>query len=153
MRITRAEKIAIAVTFVLVVFAVGYFLGQLSGEHDVRVESVSPEPSETVEALLASIPDMAVENSVDETENSSVVSVPMISSEITGTSGLLNLNSATILELQTLPCIGEVLAQRIVDYREVSGGFTAVEELKNVDGIGDVKFEAIVNLVEVVIEQ
>lgn len=55
----------------------------------------------------------------------------------------LDLNSATAEELTALPGIGEVLAGRIVAYREANGVFTSVEELLQVDGIGEKRFEAI----------
>jgi len=51
--------------------------------------------------------------------------------------GMLNLNTATLDQLETLSGIGEVLAQRILDYREEHGAFKAVEDLLNVSGIGD----------------
>jgi competence protein ComEA len=54
--------------------------------------------------------------------------------------GLVNINTATMAELQTLPGIGAVLAQRIVDYRTAHGGFRSVNDLRQVDGIGDSKF-------------
>ena len=49
---------------------------------------------------------------------------------------LLNINTASAEELQTLPNIGVQMAQRIVDYREQHGKFTSVEALQNVKGIG-----------------
>ena len=49
---------------------------------------------------------------------------------------LLNINTASAEELQTLPNIGARMAQRIVDYREQHGKFTSVEALQNVKGIG-----------------
>jgi competence protein ComEA len=54
--------------------------------------------------------------------------------------GLVNLNSATVAELETLPGIGPVLAQKIVDYRTEHGPFTRVEDLMNVSGIGEARF-------------
>ncbi|MFF5234211.1 helix-hairpin-helix domain-containing protein [Dactylosporangium sp. NPDC000521] len=54
--------------------------------------------------------------------------------------GLVNLNTATVAELQTLPGIGQVLAQRIIDHRDRHGGFRAVTDLRQVEGIGDAKF-------------
>ena len=62
---------------------------------------------------------------------------------------LLNINTADLDTLMTLPGIGPSLAQRILDYRDANSGFVSVEELKNVDGIGDKIFESVVNLVEV----
>jgi competence protein ComEA len=53
-----------------------------------------------------------------------------------GSAGLVNLNAATVAELDGLPGIGPVLAQRIVDHRESSGPFRSVEELDDVPGIG-----------------
>ena len=49
---------------------------------------------------------------------------------------LLNINTATAEELQTLPNIGEATAQRIMDYRTQHGDFTSVDALQNVKGIG-----------------
>lgn len=56
----------------------------------------------------------------------------------TGTPGpLVNLNTADLTTLETLPGVGPVTAQAILDWRTEHGGFTAVEELLEVDGIGD----------------
>ena len=49
---------------------------------------------------------------------------------------LLNINTATVEELQTLPNIGETTAQRIIDYRTQHGDFASVDALQNVKGIG-----------------
>ena len=52
-----------------------------------------------------------------------------------GTSGLVNLNRATEAELMTLSGIGQTKAQAVLNYRDVHGGFSSVEEIMNVDGI------------------
>jgi len=61
----------------------------------------------------------------------------------------INLNTADAESLEGLPGIGPTLAERIISYRENQGGFRSVEELKQVSGIGDKKFEEIEGLVEI----
>jgi len=57
--------------------------------------------------------------------------------------GRININLANLTELQTLPGIGAVRAQSIVDFREASGGFNTIEELMNISGIGQAIFDNI----------
>ncbi|MDR7158801.1 helix-hairpin-helix domain-containing protein [Arthrobacter sp. BE255] len=63
--------------------------------------------------------------------------------------GKINLNAAGIEELGTLPKVGPVLAQRIVDWRKEHGLFTSVEELDAVDGVGPKMLETLLPLVSV----
>ena len=58
-------------------------------------------------------------------------------------SGHLDLNLATKAQLMDLPGIGEVLAQRILDYRQTQGSFHSIDELLNVEGIGEKTLEQI----------
>jgi competence protein ComEA len=66
-----------------------------------------------------------------------------------GTAGPVNLNSATVDQLDELPGIGPVLAQRIIDWRSANGGFTTVRDLDQVSGIGDAIFGELEPLVTV----
>lgn len=52
----------------------------------------------------------------------------------------INLNTATVAQLESLPGVGRVTAERIVEYREMNGEFKKVEELMNVRGVGEKSF-------------
>jgi competence protein ComEA len=62
---------------------------------------------------------------------------------------LLNINTATVRELDALPGIGPVLARRIVDFREKRGGFRRIEELLAVPGISERVWQELKERVEV----
>lgn len=64
-------------------------------------------------------------------------------------SGKVNINSAGVPELDKLPGIGPTLAQRIVDYRSQHGPFRSPEDIKNVSGIGDSRYDQIKDLISV----
>ena len=70
-------------------------------------------------------------------------------SENDNKNNLININDATIQELDTLPGVGEATANKIVNYREEKGKFNSIEEIKNVNGIGDKKYEELKNLISI----
>lgn len=74
---------------------------------------------------------------------------PAVPSAASREGGTVNLNRATADELDTLPGVGEVTAQRILEWREQHGAFTAVEQLREVDGIGETRFERLRDRVSV----
>jgi competence protein ComEA len=61
----------------------------------------------------------------------------------------VNLNTATVAQLEALPGIGRSTAERILEYRQKSGGFKKVEDLMNVRGIGEKSFLKLKPLVTV----
>jgi competence protein ComEA len=66
---------------------------------------------------------------------------------ITETDHLVNINTATQAELESLPWIGPALAQGIIAYREANGPFDSIEEIMDVYGIGPKTFENIKDLI------
>ena len=62
---------------------------------------------------------------------------------------IININSATVQELDSLPKIGPTIAQRIIDWRTANGGFEVLEDLKKVKGIGDSLYDGVKDLITV----
>lgn len=69
--------------------------------------------------------------------------VKVIVKEIVPEDMIVNLNTATKEQLMTLDGIGEVTAEKIINYREQNNGFLTIDELTKVDGIGEAKLEKI----------
>ncbi|MEK7442298.1 MAG: helix-hairpin-helix domain-containing protein, partial [Chloroflexota bacterium] len=62
---------------------------------------------------------------------------------------LVNINTATLEQLQTLPKVGTVTAQRIIEYRTKNGLFTRIEDIQKVSGIGDATYATLAPLITV----
>jgi competence protein ComEA len=84
-------------------------------------------------------------------DNSEEASLPPVSGGVVPSSDSpgtpININTASLGELDILPGIGPSIAQNIIDYRQENGPFTAIEEVQNVSGIGPAKYEQIKDLI------
>ncbi len=114
-----------AITAVFAAFTVGYFLGSNFGRPPL---SIVPAP--TTDGA--------------ETQPLSFFQIPGRDA-----SPLININTATAEQLQTLPGIGPSISQRIIDYRLRHGSFSSVGELAQVEGIGMHKLQLIIDRITV----
>ena len=120
--------ILVAVTLIFAAFTVGLYIGRSSGAAPVTV-SVSP--------VMQTLPPETTQP---------VTQAPTEAREITFP---ININRAEKEEFMALPGIGEVLAQRILDYREENGPFENIEGLMNVEGIGKKRMEEMLELITI----
>jgi len=80
---------------------------------------------------------------------SPVIPTPQEAVVITTSSDLININTASSFELDSLPGIGPTTAKKIIEYREKNGPFTSIESIINVSGIGPATYERIKDLITV----
>ena len=124
----QSIPILVILTIAFTFFTLGFFLGK----------SKHPEP------VMVSLPDSMYTTPAETTvlEETHPIPEPSVIFPI-------DINRAEKEELIALPGIGDVLAQRILLYREENGAFTSVEELLNVSGIGKKRFEEILDLITI----
>lgn len=124
----QGSALLLALTLVFASFSLGFFSGRNFAGSSVQVSTLS-----TTSPIA--------------TEESTPPDSPV--SEPTSHEGLINVNTADQQTLMLLPGVGEVLSQRIIDYRNKNGPFSSLRDLLNVSGIGEQKLEAIIPLATV----
>lgn len=124
----KSEKTIIAAFLLIVCFTVGFFAGRRSLRSDVSISTDRFVPLEEVTRSPS-------ESTMEPQEE-----LPVITR---GADIRININEADVDQLAELDGIGEKLAVRITEYRDMNGPFKTIEEIMNVNGIGQGKFEAI----------
>jgi len=165
MRLRRIELVVISITLVFAVFMGGFFTGRSwsavnilsvtsqsdeSGNVEVSIQAHErpvDNSTDSSESTINSEPQEIPQESLKETTQQSSGSTSEPQQEVIGTpnrgDGKININLATQSELTDLPGIGSVLASRIIDYRRQHGDFSRIEDIRNVSGIGEKRYETI----------
>lgn len=137
----KASFIMLCVTLVLAAFTAGFFLGRNFSGTKLTIVGQGEIPTTTAPTAPSTQP----EGSSPSDPTASAPSTPTQGAD----SGLLNINTATHAQLCDLPRIGEVLAQRIIDYREQNGPFQSIYQLTEVAGIGEIIMADIEDLITI----
>jgi len=130
MKNTRIQPL-ILITCIFAAFLVGLFTGRNINRAPVQIQAIPAAASPTTPAV----------------PTKETVAAEDASEAATAKAEIININTATSGQLQTLPNIGPKTAEKIIAYRDEHGAFGSISELINVSGIGEKTLEALWDLV------
>lgn len=153
MKLSKAEAVSIIITLIFVASVIVITLW--SGKSDASV-SVSFQNMNSADSVITpsptvlSPPILSPSSAPSQSSPSgSDAPSPSPSAAKASVQAIININTASSSELCSLPGIGEVLAGRIIAYREAHGTFKNTGAIMNVSGIGPAKYKAIKDLISV----
>ena len=144
----RQSFALLLVTCVFAAFTLGFLAGRATAPGDTIIARM-PAPSQSATVPQDTVPAVNPISPITSINAPTVTEPPAAEPSQSGNTGLINVNTATLEQLDTLPGIGPVIGQRIIDYREQHGPFTSVGQLILVDGIGEKRLAAIIDLITV----